>query len=57
MSVFTLSRHMGTSLAMIDATYGHLAGDAEGVERALLDTWDVRESGVMARSGHADGDA
>jgi hypothetical protein len=28
---------MGTSLAMIDATYGHLAPDAEASERALLD--------------------
>jgi integrase len=28
-SLFTLSRRMGTSLAMIDATYGHLAPDAE----------------------------
>ena len=35
-SVFALSRRMGTSLAMIDATYGHLAADAERVE---LDSW------------------
>jgi integrase len=39
-SLFTLSRRMGTSLAMIDATYGHLAPDAEDQERALLDTFD-----------------
>ena len=39
-SVFTLSRRMGTSLAMIDATYGHLAPDAEDQERALLDAFD-----------------
>jgi integrase len=45
-SVFTLSRRMGTSLAMIDATYGHLAGDAEEVERALLDAWDATGEGV-----------
>jgi hypothetical protein len=31
---------MGTSLAMIDATYGHLAPDAEDTERALLDAFD-----------------
>jgi hypothetical protein len=31
---------MGTSLAMIDATYGHLAPDAEEHERALLDAYD-----------------
>jgi integrase len=39
-SLFTLSRRMGTSLAMIDATYGHLAPDAEDQERALLDAFD-----------------
>jgi hypothetical protein len=31
---------MGTSLAMIDATYGHLAPDAEDQERFLLDAFD-----------------
>jgi hypothetical protein len=41
-SIFTLSRRMGTSLAMIDATYGHLAPDAEDQERALLDAYDGR---------------
>jgi len=40
--LFTLSRRMGTSLAMIDATYGHLAPDDEGHERALLDAYDAR---------------
>ena len=29
MSIFTLSRRMGTSVQMIAATYGHLARDAE----------------------------
>jgi hypothetical protein len=38
--LFTLSRRMGTSLAMIDATYGHLGPDAEEQERALLDAFD-----------------
>jgi integrase len=38
--LFTLSRRMGTSLAMIDATYGHLAPDADERERALLDAFD-----------------
>jgi len=33
---------MGTSLAMIDATYGHRAPDAEGHEQALLDANDAR---------------
>jgi integrase len=39
-SLFTLSRRMGTSLAMTDATYGHLAPDAGDRERELLDTFD-----------------
>ena len=39
--LFTLSRRMGTSLAMIDATYGHLAPDADERERALLDAYDL----------------
>jgi integrase len=53
-SVFT--RRMGTSLAMIDATYGHLAADAEEQERALLDAYDTAQqagkAAVGARSGH-----
>jgi integrase len=44
-SLFALSRRMGTSLAMIDATYGHLAADAEERERELLDAYDAAESG------------
>ena len=39
-SIFQLARRMGTSVAMIDATYGHLAADAGDYERALLDAWD-----------------
>jgi integrase len=39
-SLFTLSRRMGTSVAMIDRTYGHLAPDAEEYERGLLDAFD-----------------
>jgi hypothetical protein len=38
--LFTLSRRMGTSLAMIDASYGHLAPDADERERVLLDAYD-----------------
>ena len=45
--LFTLSRRMGTSLAMIDATYGHLAPDAEETERALLDAWDARAAAIV----------
>jgi integrase len=49
--LFTLSRRMGTSLAMIDATYGHLAPDADERERALLDAYDLAATaeGATAR--------
>jgi integrase len=40
MSIFTLSRRMGTSVQMIDATYGHLAHDADDYDRGLLDAYD-----------------
>jgi hypothetical protein len=43
-SLFALSRRMGTSLAMIDATYGYLAPDAEDRERELLDAYDAAAS-------------
>jgi hypothetical protein len=33
MCIFTLSRRMGTSVQMIDSTYGHLAHDAEDQDR------------------------
>jgi len=39
-SLFTLSRRMGTSVEIIDRTYGHLAPDAEQYERDLLDVFD-----------------
>jgi integrase len=45
-SLFTLSRRMGTSVEMIDRTYGHLAADAEEYERALLDAYDVAPRAV-----------
>ncbi len=38
--LFYLSRIMGTSVAMIDATYGHLVPDSEEYLRGLLDTYD-----------------
>ena len=41
MSIFTLARRMGTSLQMIDRTYGHLAQDAEDQDRDLLDAYDA----------------
>lgn len=39
-SIFQLARRMGTSVEMIDQTYGHLAADAGDHERGLLDAWD-----------------
>jgi integrase len=41
MSIFTLARRMGTSVQMIDETYGHLAQDAEDQDRGLLDAYDT----------------
>jgi integrase len=41
-SLFSLARRMGTSVEMIDRTYGHLAPDAEDYERALLDDYDAK---------------
>lgn len=48
-SLFTLSRRMGTSVEMIDRTYGHLAPDAEDYERGLLDAFDSRAEVAVAR--------
>jgi hypothetical protein len=46
--IYTLSRRMGTSLQMIDRTYGHLAAGADVWQLALLDGFD---SGAGARMG------
>jgi hypothetical protein len=43
---------MGTSVKMIDATYGRLAQDAEDQDRDLLDAYDAA---VGNGSGHAVG--
>jgi integrase len=53
-STFELSRLMGTSLAMIDRTYGHLARDSEQAVRARLDARSQR-SGVEMASGDGTG--
>jgi integrase len=47
-SLFTLSRRMGTSVEMIDRTYGHLAPDAEEYERGLLDAFDAHNAAEAA---------
>jgi integrase len=39
--LFYLSRIMGTSVAQIDATYGHLVPDSEDYLRGLLDAYDA----------------
>jgi integrase len=43
MSIFTLARRMGTSVLMIDRTYGHLARDAEEHDRGLLEAFDATD--------------
>ena len=47
MSIFTLARRMGTSVQVIDATYGHLARDADGHDRELLDAYDDASGHVV----------
>ncbi len=39
---------MGTSVAMIDRTYGHLARDSEDAIRARLETRSERSGAQMA---------
>jgi hypothetical protein len=34
---------MGTSVKMIDRTYGHLVAGADAYERELLDAFDARQ--------------
>jgi hypothetical protein len=44
LSLFYLARIMGTSVAQIDATYGHLLPDSEDYLRGLLDDFDQKGS-------------
>ncbi len=50
-SLFSLARRMGTSVEMIDRTYGHLAPDAEEYERGLLDAYDAKSEAFGQLSG------
>lgn len=50
-SLFSLARRMGASVEMIDRTYGHLAPDAEGYERELLDAFDARQAEGLSAAG------
>lgn len=42
-SLFYLARLMGSSVDMIDKTYGHLLPDSEEYLRGLLDSFDSAE--------------
>jgi integrase len=48
--IFTLARRMGTSVKMIDRTYGHLVAGADAYERELLDAFDERHSRGLGRA-------
>jgi hypothetical protein len=50
----TRSRLMGTSVAMIDRTYGHLARDSEDMIRARLDARSARDGVEMASEPERD---
>jgi integrase len=53
-SIFELSRLMGTSVAMIDSTYGHLARDSEDTIRARLNARSGRDGAEMASEPERD---
>lgn len=42
LTLYEVARYMGTSVAMIDRTYGHLAAGSEGRARILLDAYSAR---------------
>jgi integrase len=46
--LFYLARIMGTSVAQIDATYGHLLPDSEHYLRGLLDNYDAKGAAAHA---------
>lgn len=47
-NTFAVARRMGTSIRMIDLTYGHHAVDSDDHERALLDAFDGARMGEFA---------
>jgi integrase len=47
-SIFELARIMGTSVKVIDKTYGHMARDSEQAIRARLDARAARSGDVLA---------
>jgi integrase len=48
--IFTLARRMGTSVKMIDRTYGHLVAGADTYERELLDAFDLAQTQRLGRA-------
>jgi integrase len=48
--IFTLARRMGTSVKMIDRTYGHLVAGADVYERELLDAFDEAQAQPLGRA-------
>jgi integrase len=48
--IFTLARRMGTSVKMIDRTYGHLVAGADAYERELLDAFDAQPTRELGRA-------
>jgi integrase len=55
--IFTLARRMGTSVKMIDRTYGHLVAGADVYERELLDAFDSAQADSDGRAVDAQEDA
>ncbi|MCL2419622.1 MAG: site-specific integrase [Conexibacteraceae bacterium] len=51
-SIFTLARRMGTSVKMIDRTYGHLAHDADDHDREAMEEFD---RAALGSNGHVAG--
>jgi len=54
--IFTLARRMGTSVKMIDRTYGHLVAGADARERELLNAFDGT-NGRPVGAGLREGDS
>ena len=55
--IFTLARRMGTSVKMIDQTYGHLMTGADAYERELLDAFDRGRGGACGHVVDTEGAA
>jgi integrase len=53
LSIFELARYMGTSVRVIDQTYGHLAHGSEAEARRRMDVWASIGRGREQASGDA----